>query len=135
MLLCLGIETSCDETGLALVDEHGIRAQVLSTQIDLHALFGGVVPELASREHAKLIPLLFDELLAKANIEASEIQGIAVANGPGLLGSLLVGVAFAKSLALALDIPIIGHRTHTPNPSAYVTHRISATRRPSLRKH
>ncbi len=107
-MLCLGIESSCDETGLALIDEKGIRASVLSSQIDLHALFGGVVPELASREHAKLLPLLFDELLEKAQIKCEDIQGIAVANGPGLLGSLLVGVAFAKSLALALDIPIVG---------------------------
>ncbi len=107
-MLCLGIESSCDETGLALIDEDGIRASVLSSQIDLHALFGGVVPELASREHAKLLPLLYDELLEKAQIKSHEIEGIAVANGPGLLGSLLVGVAFAKALALALDVPIVG---------------------------
>ncbi len=107
-MLVLGIETSCDETGLALVDEKGIKARVLSTQIDLHALFGGVVPELASREHAKLLPLLFDELLEKAEIKAQEIKGIAVANGPGLLGALLVGVGFAKALALGLDVPIVG---------------------------
>lgn len=107
-MLCLGIETSCDETGLALVDESGIRARVLSTQIDLHALFGGVVPELASREHAKLLPLLFDELLEKSGIAIQDIKGIAVANGPGLLGALLVGVGFAKGLALGLNVPIVG---------------------------
>ncbi len=107
-MLCLGIESSCDETGLALIDETGVKASVLSSQIDLHALFGGVVPELASREHAKLLPLLYDELLEKAQVKSEEIQGIAVANGPGLLGSLLVGVAFAKALALALDVPIVG---------------------------
>ncbi len=107
-MLCLGIETSCDETGLALVDGKNIQASVLSTQIDMHALFGGVVPELASREHLKLLPLLFDELLLKADCKAQNIQGIAVANGPGLLGSLLVGVGFAKALALGLDVPIVG---------------------------
>ncbi len=107
-MLVLGIETSCDETGLALIDESGIRAKILSTQIDMHALFGGVVPELASREHAKMLPLLFDKLLEDAQIEVEDIEGIAVANGPGLLGSLLVGVGFAKGLALALDIPIVG---------------------------
>ncbi len=107
-MLVLGIETSCDETGLALVDENGIKARVLSTQIDLHALFGGVVPELASREHAKLLPLLFDDLLKQANINAHQIDGIAVANGPGLLGALLVGVGFAKGLALGLNVPIVG---------------------------
>lgn len=107
-MLCLGIETSCDETGLALIDEQGIVSSVLSTQIDLHALFGGVVPEIASREHSKILPLLFDELLKKAHKEVEDIKGIAVANGPGLLGSLLVGVSFAKALALGLNVPIIG---------------------------
>ncbi len=107
-MLVLGIETSCDETGLALIDENGVRGRKLSTQVDLHALFGGVVPELASREHAKILPLLFDNLIEEANIKLSDIQGIAVASGPGLLGALLVGVGFAKSLALALNIPIVG---------------------------
>ncbi len=107
-MLVLGIETSCDETGLALIDSNGLRAKVLSTQIDLHALFGGVVPELASREHAKMLPLLYDKLLKDAGIKAKEIEGIAVAHGPGLLGSLLVGVGFAKALALGLNVPIVG---------------------------
>ncbi len=106
-MLVLGIETSCDETGLALIDENGVRGRKLSTQVDLHALFGGVVPELASREHAKILPILFDSLLEEANIKVNDIEGIAVANGPGLLGALLVGVGFAKSLALALNIPIV----------------------------
>ncbi len=107
-MLVLGIETSCDETGLALIDNSGLRGKVLSTQIDLHALFGGVVPELASREHAKMLPLLYDKLLEDTGIKAEQIEGIAVANGPGLLGSLLVGVGFAKALALGLNIPIVG---------------------------
>ncbi len=125
-MLCLGIETSCDETGLALVDETGVRARVLSTQIDLHALFGGVVPELASREHSKLLPPLFDELIKKADIDIKEIQGIAVAHGPGLLGALLVGVAFAKSLALGLDIPIVGvNHLHAHLAASGLEHEIS----------
>lgn len=107
-MLVLGIETSCDDTGLALVDEKGLVASVMASQVPLHALFGGVVPELASREHARLIGPLFDKLLAESGKNLSDIDRIAVTRGPGLLGSLLVGVAFAKSLHLAANIPLIG---------------------------
>ncbi len=107
-MLVLGIETSCDDTGLALVDEKGLVASVMASQVPLHALFGGVVPELASREHARLIGPLFDKLLSESGKKLSDIDRIAVTRGPGLLGSLLVGVAFAKSLALAAGIPLIG---------------------------
>ena len=110
-MLVLGIESSCDETALALVDDDGVRAAVVSSQADIHALFGGVVPELASREHARLIGPLLDSLLAKADLGPEpwkKIDRIAVTRGPGLMGSLLVGVAFAKALALAHDIPLIG---------------------------
>ena len=110
-MLILGIESSCDETALALCGDNGILASVISSQADLHALFGGVVPELASREHARLIGPLLDSLLSKASLGPSPWDGIdriAVTRGPGLLGCLLVGVAFAKALALARDIPIIG---------------------------
>ena len=107
-MICLGIETSCDETALALVDERGVLASVMSTQADLHALFGGVVPELASREHGRLIGPLYDLLLRKSGASPHEIDVIAFARGPGLLGSLLVGAAFAKSLAVGLFRPVIG---------------------------
>lgn len=110
-MLVLGIESSCDETALALVDDGGVRAAVISSQADIHALFGGVVPELASREHARLIGPLLDSLFRQADLGPDPwkaIDRIAVTRGPGLMGSLLVGVAFAKSLALAHDIPLIG---------------------------
>lgn len=107
-MLCLGIETSCDETALALVEEGRVTASVMSSQADVHALFGGVVPELASREHGRLIGPLYDLLLEKAAITAKAIDCIAFARGPGLLGSLLVGAAFAKALALGLDKPVLG---------------------------
>ena len=113
-MLVLGVESSCDESALALVNEEGILASVMATQIDIHALFGGVVPELASREHARLMPLLFDELWRRAGWDDDPEAGwagvdrIAVTRGPGLLGSLLVGVAFAKALAFARGIPLIG---------------------------
>ena len=107
-MICLGIETSCDETALALVDESGVLASVMSTQADLHALFGGVVPELASREHGRLIGPLYDLLLRKSGASPRDIDIIAFARGPGLLGSLLVGAAFAKSLAVGLSRPVIG---------------------------
>lgn len=107
-MLCLGIESSCDETALALVRDGKLLGQTLNSQVDVHALFGGVVPELASREHGRSIGPLFDLLLANCGVQAAELGAVAVARGPGLLGSLLVGVAFAKGLALSLGLPIIG---------------------------
>lgn len=107
-MLCLGIESSCDETGLALVAKGRIAGSVLASQISVHALFDGVVPELASREHSRMIGVLFDTLMKNSAISPNEIDAIAVARGPGLLGSLLVGVAFAKGLALALQKPLLG---------------------------
>ncbi len=110
-MLILGIESSCDETALALCGDSGTVASVISSQADLHALFGGVVPELASREHARLIGPLLDSLLSKAGLGPDpwdKIDRIAVTRGPGLLGCLLVGVAFAKALAVASDKPLIG---------------------------
>lgn len=107
-MLCLGIESSCDETALALVDDGRLVDSVLASQAPLHSLFGGVVPELASREHYHYIGALFDELLERVGIKAADIDVIAVARGPGLLGSLLVGMAFAKGLALSLGARLIG---------------------------
>lgn len=107
-MICLGIETSCDETALALARDGKLLDSVLASQADLHAIFGGVVPELASREHYRFIGPLFDELMRRNNLMAKNLDVIAVTRGPGLLGSLLVGSAFAKALALSLDIPLIG---------------------------
>ena len=107
-MLCLGIESSCDDTGLALVADGRVAGAALASQTDAHAIFGGVVPELASREHYRLIGPLFDILLERAGARPEDIDLVAVTRGPGLLGSLLVGVAFAKSLALGLGRPLLG---------------------------
>ena len=107
-MLCLGIETSCDETAMALVRDGKLIGERVSTQIAMHSVFGGVVPELASREHLRLLEPLLHEVLEGAGVTIGEIDGIAVARGPGLLGSLLVGLGFAKGLSLALEKPLIG---------------------------
>lgn len=106
-MLCLGIETSCDETALALVHDGKCVESVLATQMDVHALFGGVVPELASREHYRFLGALYDELMRRTGLSLGDIDVIAVTRGPGLLGALLVGVAFGKGLALAGNKPIV----------------------------
>ncbi len=105
----LGIETSCDETGVAIYDgEKGLLAQQLYSQVALHAEYGGVVPELASRDHIrKLLPLV-EALLQSAQLNREAIDGIAYTAGPGLAGALLVGACFARSLAYAWKIPAIG---------------------------
>lgn len=105
----LGIETSCDETGVAIYDsERGLLAHALFSQTAIHAPFGGVVPELASRDHiTKLLPLT-QQVLAEAHLSLQEIDGIAYTAGPGLVGALLVGASFAKGLGYALNIPAIG---------------------------
>ena len=100
-MLVLGIETSCDETGLAVYDsERGLLAHTLYSQVKLHAEYGGVVPELASRDHVrKIIPLL-NLVLAEAGISKADLQGIAYTSGPGLMGALMVGGAMATALSL-----------------------------------
>ncbi|HCF05190.1 MAG: metalloendopeptidase glycoprotease family [Desulfomicrobiaceae bacterium] len=103
----LGIETSCDESAAAVWDD-GVRACRTQSQIPMHAVFGGVVPELASREHLRVLPSLVEQTLADAGLEAADVDLIAVTRGPGLLGALLVGVAFAKAMAVAVDRPILG---------------------------
>jgi N6-L-threonylcarbamoyladenine synthase len=108
-MLVLGIESSCDETAAAVVrDGREILSSVIASQIELHAPFGGVVPELASREHLEKIEPVVDEALERANVSLTEIEAIAVTQGPGLIGSLLVGVCYAKALAFGLEIPCIG---------------------------
>ncbi len=108
----LGIETSCDETSAAVIQFHQkkpkVLANVVSSQVELHSRYGGVVPELASRAHLqKMLPVL-EEALDRAGLELSEIDGIAVTYAPGLMGSLLVGLQMAKSLAFVADKPLIG---------------------------
>ncbi len=108
-MLVLGIETSCDETGVALYDERrGLLAHDLYSQVALHKDYGGVVPELASRDHVrKLVPLI-EGLLAAADLSPADLGGIAYTAGPGLVGALLVGVAFGRSFAWGLGIPAVG---------------------------
>ena len=108
-MLVLGIETSCDETGIALYDSaKGLLAHRLFSQIDLHIDYGGVVPELASRDHIlKTLPLI-DEVLEDAAMTMSEVSAIAYTAGPGLVGALMVGASIAQSLAFSLNLPIIG---------------------------
>ena len=106
-MLCLGIETSCDETALALVRNGQCVESVLATQMDVHALFGGVVPELASREHYRFVGALYDELMRRSGLSLRDVDVVAVTRGPGLLGALLVGVAFGKGLALAGNKPLV----------------------------
>lgn len=105
----LGIETSCDETAVAIYHPSlGILANIIHSQIDTHAPFGGVVPELASRDHATKLTCLVEQALTAAQLTAKDISAIAYTRGPGLIGALMVGGAFAKSLAYAWSIPSIG---------------------------
>ncbi len=108
-MLVLGLETSCDETGVALYDsEDGLLADALFSQIDLHRAYGGVVPELASRDHVKRMLPLIRQALAEADRVATDIDAIAYTAGPGLVGALLVGASCAQALAFAWDIPALG---------------------------
>lgn len=117
-MIVLGIETSCDETGVAIYDtspwenhapaHQGILGQALHSQIAMHRDYGGVVPELASRDHIRRVLPLLDDALYKASLQLKDIDAVAYTQGPGLAGALLVGSAFAKSLAQGLNLPSIG---------------------------
>lgn len=108
-MLVLGIETSCDETGLALFDEfEGLLAHAVHSQVDMHGAYGGVVPELASRDHVRRIVPLLEQVLTTAGRRKDQIDGIAVTAGPGLAGALLVGGGFAHALGYALKRPVVG---------------------------
>ena len=105
----LGIETSCDETGVAIYDsEAGLLADCLYSQVEIHAKYGGVIPELASRDHIRKTLPLIEEVIEKAGIDTSEIEGVAYTAGPGLVGALLVGAAIGRTLGMAWDVPTIG---------------------------
>lgn len=108
-MLVLGIESSCDETGVALYDtQQGLLAHALHSQVDMHAAYGGVVPELASRDHIRRALPLTSLVLSQANKTLQDIDGIAYTQGPGLAGALLVGTSIAQSLAFALKVPSVG---------------------------
>ncbi|HEX5951224.1 MAG TPA: tRNA (adenosine(37)-N6)-threonylcarbamoyltransferase complex transferase subunit TsaD, partial [Actinomycetota bacterium] len=104
----LGIETSCDETAVAVVQDRTVLSNVVSSQTDLHARFGGVVPELASRAHVESLNPILDEALERAGCRFADIEGVAVTVGPGLVGALLVGLAGAKAVAFATGAPFVG---------------------------
>ncbi|HKL64462.1 MAG TPA: tRNA (adenosine(37)-N6)-threonylcarbamoyltransferase complex transferase subunit TsaD [Woeseiaceae bacterium] len=107
-MLVLGIETSCDETGVALYDtEAGLLEHRLHSQVDLHARYGGVVPELASRDHSRRLVPLVEEVMADAGMETGDLDGIAYTAGPGLIGALMVGATFAASYATAAGLPAV----------------------------
>lgn len=105
----LGIETSCDETAAALVmGGNDVLSSVVASQLDVHARFGGVVPEIASRAHLEAITPVIDEAISKSSLSFDRVDAVAATVGPGLVGALLVGVAAAKALALTLDVPFVG---------------------------
>ena len=105
-MIILGIETSCDETGVAICQDYKILASYNKTQY-IHKKYGGVVPEIASREHEKFLPQIAKKVLKESKLNYSDLDAIAVTNGPGLMGSLLSGISFAKGLSQGLDIPIV----------------------------
>ena len=108
-MIVLGIETSCDETGVAVYDsERGLLADCLYSQVAIHARYGGVIPELASRDHIRKTLPLVKQVIAEAGIEQTQIEGVAYTAGPGLVGALLVGAAIGRSLAMGWGVPAIG---------------------------
>jgi len=109
LMLILGIETSCDETAASVVEDgRRILSNVVSSQIDIHRKYGGVVPELASRKHLETINLVVKEALSRARCSFKELDGVAVTNGPGLVAALLIGLATAKAIAYAFELPLVG---------------------------
>jgi len=106
-LIVLAIETSCDETAAAVLKDGAVLSSVVSTHW-LHAQYGGVVPELASRAHLSLLPPILDQVLVESSLEIGDLDAVAVTRGPGLIGALLVGISMAKAIALARKIPLIG---------------------------
>ncbi len=121
-MLILSIESSCDETSVAVTREREILSNIISTQIEEHRIYGGVVPEIASRRHTEAIGAVCDEAIKAAGITYDEIDAIAVTFAPGLIGALLVGVNFAKGLALSLNVPLIPvHHLRSHIAANYIT--------------
>src|SRR3990172_8302276 len=107
-MIVLGIETSCDDTSVALLNGNQILSNVVSSQVKIHQIYGGVVPELASRHHLDNINWVLHQAVEQAGLDSNNIEGIGVTYGPGLVGSLLVGLNAAKALAYAWQIPFVG---------------------------
>ncbi len=127
MALLLGMESSCDETSAAVVEEQNgvltVRSNIVASQIETHRLYGGVVPEIASRAHVEAVTKVTEEALAGAGIALSDLDAVAVTSHPGLIGALLVGVNFAKSLAFANNIPLVSvNHIHAHICAAFLTH-------------
>jgi len=107
-MIILGVDTSCDDTSIALLkDGREILSNIVSSQVDIHKLFGGVVPEIASRKHIELIDIIFRNAMEEADVKAKDIDIVCVTSGPGLIGSVLAGLCFAKGLSLSIDKPLI----------------------------
>ena len=107
-MIILAVESSCDETAVSVVENgRNLRADCIASQIEMHRLYGGVVPEIASRKHIEAIYPLADQALAQANLARQDIDAVAVTYAPGLIGAVLVGVNFAKAAAMALGVPLI----------------------------
>ncbi len=120
----LSIESSCDETSVAIVEEREVLSNIVSTQIAEHRIYGGVVPEIASRRHTEAISAVCEEALKTAHLTYSDIDAIAVTFAPGLIGALLVGVNFAKGLALSLKVPLIPvHHLRSHIAANYLAHK------------
>ncbi len=119
----LSIESSCDETSVAIVEDRTVLSNIVATQIEEHKIYGGVVPEIASRRHTEAISQTCNEALAQAGLEYKDIDAIAVTFAPGLIGALLVGVNFAKALALSLNVPLIPvHHLRSHIAANYLAH-------------
>lgn len=119
----LSIESSCDETSVAVVEGRQVLSNIVATQIAEHRIYGGVVPEIASRRHTEAISAVCEQALAAANIGYSDIDAVAVTHAPGLIGALLVGVNFAKGLALSLSVPLIPvHHLRSHIAANYIAH-------------
>ena len=113
-IITLGIESSCDETSVAVVrNGREVLSNIINSQIPVHKQFGGVVPEIASRKHTSAISLVVREALEKANMTFDDIDGIAVTKGPGLVGALLVGVGYAKALSYSLNKPLVRSKSYS----------------------
>ena len=123
--IILAVETSCDETSCAVL-KNGREAlsNVISTQVEIHRKYGGVVPEIASRKHIELIDYVVDQALREAGVSIQDLDAVAVTNGPGLVGALLVGVSHAKAMAFALEVPLVGvHHIEGHICANYVQHK------------
>jgi N6-L-threonylcarbamoyladenine synthase len=129
--IILGIETSCDETSVSVVvNGEQVVSNVISSQMEIHQAFGGVVPEVASRRHVERITLIIEQALTEANVTKNQLSAIAVTQGPGLVGALLIGVAAAKALAFALRIPLIP--VHHIAGHIYANHLVTPLRFPLI---